>query len=199
MSTRDYLELLSTYKQKRLFRTVDFATLLNRDMPSVRVELSRLVSRGMLSRASKGLYLNPYNPPTQEELAMVLKSPAYISMESALARQGILSQSPFTATLVTTGSTGIVDAMNTRFEYHHLQPAWFTGYHRRESYDMAEPEKAVCDLVYLRYRRTRELSEDRMRSLLDDMDLMELHKVPLRRYVRLMHLEDSFRQLEIAL
>jgi len=130
---------------------------------------------------------------------MVLRSPAYISMESALARHGILSQSPFTLTLVTTGSTGTVDAMNTRFEYHHLQSAWFIGYHRRDTYDMAEPEKALCDLVYLRYRRTRELSEDRMRSLLDDMDLAELHKVPLRRYVRLMHLEDSFRQLQIAL
>jgi predicted transcriptional regulator of viral defense system len=197
MSTRDYLDLLNTYKQKKLFRTVDFATLLNRDMPSVRVELSRLVSRGMLSRVSKGFYLNPYNPPTQEELAMVLKSPAYISMESALARHGILSQSPFTMTLVTTASTGTVDAMNTRLEYHHLQSAWFIGYRRRDTYDMAEPEKALCDLVYLRYRRTRELSEDRMRSLLDDMGLMELHKGPLRRYVRLMRLEDSFRQLQI--
>ena len=38
-----------------------------------------------------------------------------------------------------------------------------------------------------------------MRSLLDDMDLGELHKVPLRRYARLMRLEDSFRQLEIQL
>jgi len=199
MSTRDYLDLLSTWKQKKLFRTVDFATLLSRNMPSVRVELSRLVSRGMLSRASKGLYLNPYNPPTQEELAMLLKPPAYISMESALARHGILSQSPFTMTLVTTGSTGTVDAMNTRFEFHHLQSRWFIGYHGREAYDMAEPEKALCDLVYLRYRRTRELSEDRMRSLLDDMDLAELHKVPLHRYVRLMRLEDSFRQLQIAL
>jgi len=199
MNTRDYLDLLSTWKQKKLFRTVDFATLLSRDMPSVRVELSRLVSRGMLSRVSKGLYPNPYNPPTQEELAMALKSPTYISMESALARQGILSQSPFTMTLVTTGSTGTVDAMNTRFEYHHLQSAWFIGYRRCDAYDMAEPEKALCDLVYLRYRRTRELSEDRMRSLLDDMDLAELYKAPLRRYVRLMHLGDSFRQLQIVL
>jgi predicted transcriptional regulator of viral defense system len=199
MSTHDYLDLLSTYKQKKIFRTVDFATLLGRDMTSVRVELSRLTSRGMLSRASKGLYLNPYNLPTQDEMAMILRSPAYISMESALARQGILSQSPFTMTLVTTGSTGTVDAMNTRFEYHHLQSAWFAGYRRRDTADMAEPEKALCDLVYLRYRRTREFSEDRMRSLLDDMDLTELHKVPLRRYVRLMRLEDSFRQLEIQL
>jgi predicted transcriptional regulator of viral defense system len=199
MNTHDYLDLLNTWKQKKIFRTVDFATLLSRDMPSVRVELSRLTSRGMLSRASKGLYLNPYNLPTQDEMAMILRSPAYISMESALARQGILSQSPFTLTLVTTGSTGTADAMNTRFEYHHLQSAWFAGYRRRDTADMAEPEKALCDLVYLRYRRTREFSEDRMRSLLDDMDLAELHKAPLRRYVRLMRLEDSFRQLEIQL
>lgn len=199
MTTRDYLDLLSTYKQKKIFRTVDFATLLGRNMPSVRVELSRLVARNMLTRACKGLYLNPYNPPTQEELAMVLRSPAYISMESALARQGILSQSPFTMTLVTTGSTGTVDAMDTRFEYHNLQPPWFIGYHRRDTYDVADPEKALCDLVYLRYRKKSELGEERMRSLLDDMDLGELHKVPLRRYVRLMRLEDSFRKLELQL
>lgn len=198
MSTHNYLDLLSTWKQKKIFRTVDFATLLGRDMPSARVELSRLTSRGMLTRASKGLYLNPYNPPTQEELAMVLRSPTYISMESALARHGILSQSPYTMTLLTTGSTGTVDALNTRFEYHHLQSAWFIGYHRRDTYDVAEPEKALCDLIYLRYRRTREFSEDRMRSLLDDMDLAGLHKAPLRRYVRLMRLEDSFRKLDIA-
>jgi predicted transcriptional regulator of viral defense system len=199
MSTRDYLDLLGTYKQKKVFRTVDFATLLGRDMSSVRVELSRLATRGMLTRASKGLYLNPYNPPTQEELAMVLKSPSYISMESALARQGILSQSPFTLTLVTTGSTRTVDAMNARFEYHHLQSTWFIGYRRHDVYDMAEPEKALCDLVYLRYRWSRELSEDRMRSLLDDMDFGELRKAPLRRHVHLMRLEDSFQQLGITL
>jgi predicted transcriptional regulator of viral defense system len=198
MSTRDYLDVLRSYKQKKLFRTVDFATLLSRGMPSVRVELSRLVAGGMLTRIAKGLYLNPYNPPTQEELAMSLASPAYISMESALARHGILSQSPFTLTLVTTGSTGTMNAMDTRFEYHHLQSAWFVGYRRRETYDMAEPEKALCDLVYLRYRRTRELSKDSMRSLLDDMALADLHKLLLRRYVRLMRLENSFRNLEIG-
>ncbi|MHB8107362.1 MAG: type IV toxin-antitoxin system AbiEi family antitoxin domain-containing protein [Candidatus Cryosericum sp.] len=199
MSTLDYLDLLSTYKQKKIFRTVDFATLLGRNMPTARVELSRLVTRGLLDRPSKGLYLNPYNPPTQEELAMVLRSPAYISMESALARHGILSQSPFTMTLVTTSSTGTIDAMKTRFEYHNLQSPWFIGYHRSDTYNIAESEKALCDLVYLRYRRKRELSEERMRSLLDDMNLDELHKVPLRRYAHLMHLEDDLRQLQIPL
>ncbi len=38
-----------------------------------------------------------------------------------------------------------------------------------------------------------------MRSLLDDMDLAELHNVPLCRYVRLMHLEKSFLRREIQL
>ncbi len=126
---------------------MDFATLPGRDMSTVRVELSRLVTRGLLERASKGLYLNACNLPTQEELAMVLRSPTYIGMESALARQSILSQSPFTLTLITTGPTGTVDAMSTRFEYHHLQAAWFTGYRRRDTYDMAEPEKALRDRI----------------------------------------------------
>lgn len=199
MSTHDYLNLLSTYKQKKVFRTVDFATLLHRNMATVRVELSRLVAQGMLDRVIKGFYLNPYNLPTQEELAMVLRSPAYVSMESALARQGILSQSPFTLTLVTTAATGTIMAQATRFEYHHVQPSWFTGYSQMDDCSMAEPEKALCDLVYLRYSKRRELSEERMRSLLDDMDLTMLHKTPLRRYARLMHLEHSFRALQMSL
>jgi hypothetical protein len=33
----------------------------------------------------------------------------------------------------------------------------------------------------------------------DAYNMAELHKAPLRRYVRLMRLEDSFRQLQIPL
>jgi len=47
---------------------------------------------------------------------------------------GVSSQSPVAMTPVTTGSTGTVDAINTRFEYHHLLSTWFVGYRRRDTF-----------------------------------------------------------------
>ena len=56
---------------------------------TVRVQLSRMVSRGVLTRIRQGLYANPFSLPSVDEVAMVLRSPAYISIESALARHSV--------------------------------------------------------------------------------------------------------------
>jgi len=188
MSADRYLELFRTYRSKKLFRTADFPTLLDRDYRSVRVELSRLVARGLFSRVAKGWYANPFNPPSPDDLAMVLRSPAYLSLEAALARHGVLSQSPSSMTLVTTDLPRTFLAMGTTFEYHHIKPAYFTGFSRAGCLDMAEPEKALADLIYLRHVRSRELDRGRLRSLLDDMDLELLRRRKLRRLARLMRI-----------
>ncbi len=195
MSVNRYHKLFSDHRRKKLFRTADFVTLLGGKERSVRVELSRLAARGLIERISKGLYANPYNRPSPEEVAMVLRSPAYISLEAALARQGILSQSPTTLTLVTTDLPYTFHALQRTFEYHHIQRPYFTGFRHEGSFDMAHPEKALLDLIYLRFCRTRELDEQRTRSLIDDMDLGLLDRRRLRRYVRLMKMKKTMERL----
>ncbi len=161
----------------------------------MRVELSRLAARGLVERISKGLYANPYNRPSPEEVAMVLRSPSYFSLEAALAREGILSQSPTTLTLITTDLPYTFHALDRTFEYHHIQRPYFTGFRDQGSFDLAHPEKALLDLIYIRHLRTRELDEERTRSLLDDMDLGLLDHRRLQRYVRLMKMKKTMDRL----
>ncbi len=143
----------------------------------------------VLTRIRQGLYANPFSPPSVDEVAMALRSPAYISLESALARHGVLSRSPVTITLVTTGQPYVFHAMDLVFEYHHIKRQIFTGFERQGACLLAEPEKALADLVYLRHRRRRQLDTERLRSLLDDMDLDLLNRDRLAHYAQGMKLE----------
>ena len=191
MSLDRYLALFGEHRQKKTFRPSDFETLLAAPAATVRVQLSRLVSRGVITRISKGVYANPFNPPTIDEVSMVLKTPAYLSLETALARHGVLSQSPVAVTLVTTGPPRTFHAMGRAFEYHHIKRQYFVGFERRNSVALACPEKALADLAYLRVRHTRELSTERLHSLLDDMDLDLLDRERLARFAALMRLNPA--------
>ncbi|MBN2493252.1 MAG: type IV toxin-antitoxin system AbiEi family antitoxin domain-containing protein [Deltaproteobacteria bacterium] len=190
MSADRTLRMLRQYRTKQLFRLADFATLLGTEERTLRVELSRLVARGLVERVSHGLYANPFNPPGPDELAMALKTPAYLSLESALSRRGVLSQDPAAYTLVTTAGTYTFESRGRVFEYHHIQRAYFTGYTREGTLLLAEPEKALADLVYLRHARTRELGAERLASLVEDMDLNRLRPGGVRRYARMMGVEE---------
>jgi len=194
VSVDRYHKLFTDYRSKKLFRTADFVTLLGARKNTVRVELSRLAARGLIVRIAKGLYANPYNPPSPEEVAMVLRSPAYISLETALARHGILSQSPVTITLITTDLPFTFHALQRTFEYHHIQRPYFTGFRDQGAFNLACPEKALLDLVYLRFCRTRELGERRLRSLIEDMNLGLINRRSLRRYVRLMKMQKAMER-----
>lgn len=75
-----------------------------------RTAMSRHVRQGVLQRLSPGLYLNPYaTPPANaaELLASYLRPDDffYLSLESALHEFGWISQVPFVATFMTTGSS----------------------------------------------------------------------------------------------
>src|SRR3989338_1344981 len=57
--------------------------------------------RGMLKRGGKGCYSLTWAVPTVYELAAAVYIPSYLSLESALAYHGVLSQAPARVTSVT--------------------------------------------------------------------------------------------------
>ncbi len=115
---------------------------------------------------------------------MVIRRPCYISLEYALSRQGLLSQNVFTITLVTTQLPYTYRSDDTIFEYHQLKRALFWGYQREGTVLMAKPEKALLDLIYIRYTRGTALNRDSLDSLIDDMYLEELDREKLQRYAK---------------
>ncbi|GFP37385.1 hypothetical protein HKBW3S44_01065 [Candidatus Hakubella thermalkaliphila] len=107
---------------------------------------------------------------------MVLRHPSYISLEYALAKEGILSQTVFTITLITIKLPYTFNFNGTTFEYHQIARRLFWGYRLDGRANVAWPEKALLDLIYIRHLKTRKLSATRLHSLLEDMYLQELDR-----------------------
>jgi len=100
---------------------------------------------------------------------MILRVPCYLSMEYALSRQGILSQRVSTFTLMTTQKPYIYQKGEMIYEYHQLNRSLFWGYKQDGDILVAEVEKALMDLIYIRIVHSKQLSIEQLSSLLDDM------------------------------
>ena len=138
----------------------------------------------MISRVTRGWYANPFNPPSREEVSMILRVPCYLSMEYALSRQGILSQRASTFTLMTTQKPYLYQKGEVVYEYHQLQRSLFWGYKQDGDILVAEVEKALMDLIYIRIVRSKQLSIEQLHSLLDDMYLEDIDVNKLKKDVK---------------
>ena len=92
MKVDEWLDLFRQNRGKSLFSLSDLVLLTGDQRPSLSVQLSRLVASGVIERPARGWYANPFAFPSDEEVAMVIREPSYLSMEYALSREGILSQ-----------------------------------------------------------------------------------------------------------
>lgn len=189
MSTKTFIDLFQKHPEMTVFHLADFSLLLNKHQETLRVELNRLKKRGLVTHLANGYYANPFHPPSLDYVAMVLKKPSYISMEIALNKFGILPQTVYLYTMVTTQLPYQYEAMDTIFEYHQIQANSFFGF--RETAPqvyMAEPEKALLDLIYLRYYKQKKSNRYVTLSLLDNMDFNTLKQSKLIRYAKDMNL-----------
>jgi predicted transcriptional regulator of viral defense system len=139
-------------KLSQLFRYAD----VEKYTGNANVFLTRALKNGLIERIARGVYINAFlkNRPEIEDVACFLRTPSYISCEWALNRHGILLQSPLVCTVLTL-STAVGLARNVQYggatiEFSHLAARLFTGFETREGYNMALPEKALLDTIYLR-------------------------------------------------
>ena len=118
--------------------------------------LSRAAKKGWVHRLSRGYYVNAFLKgwPVAEEVGCFLRTPAYISGEWALHKHGLLLQVPQTCTVITlqssVGQSRSVEYQGITFEFSRIVSTLFFGFTREGRYDLATPEKALLDLLYLR-------------------------------------------------
>ena len=179
MKIEEWLEFFKKNKNKKLFSTSDLQTLTGEKKPSMSVQLSRLVRSGLIEHPVRGWYINPFKTPTNEELAMVIRNPSYLSMEYALSKHNVLSQRVYTFTLVTTKLPYSFNTNDHIFEYHQVKKVLFWGYTTHNNINTADPEKALLDLIYIRAVKGRTSDHSFLRSLLDDMYLEDLDRKKL--------------------
>ncbi len=156
--------------------------LTDENKNSLSVQLSRRVDSDVVKRVVKAWYENPFNPPGPQEVAMVIRYPSYLSMEYVLSKNDILSQIVYTLTLVTTKKP--YSYGDGEFEYHQVKKSLFFEYEKHDSVLITYSEKALLDLLYIRYVKTNELDTRALLSLADDMYLMDLDKGRLTDYLK---------------
>jgi predicted transcriptional regulator of viral defense system len=181
----EWLDLFRGNRGKRLFSLSDLVLLTGDRRSSLTVQLSRLVSSGVIERPARGWYANPFALPSDEEVAMIIRRPSYLSMEYALSRHGVLSQQARVLTVVTTRLPYTFRSGDTVFEYHQVKRSLFRGYRSEGEVLVAEPEKALLDLVYVRHVRGRDMARKALDSLVDDMYLEELDAMRLHQHAKL--------------
>ena len=143
-------------KEKKifLFTSLDVKRIFSISKIATTFLLHRYAKQGLIMRLKKGLYLFPEAGVPDFYIANKLYEPSYISLETALSYYGIIPETVYEITSVTTKATRRFKVKDKIFSYRSLKKEVFTGYsghqQRGSTFLMAEPEKAFVDLCYLK-------------------------------------------------
>ena len=150
-------------KQIGYFSLYDALRLFPTHAAGIYKILSRKVGEGKLIHLKRNLYCLPDGLPNEYLLANILYQPSYISLEFALSHYGLIRETVYEITSVTTKPTRQFTVTNRAFTYHTIRQYAYTGYvpTRQENYTIliATKEKALADYLYFAYRQHRPVNE----------------------------------------
>jgi predicted transcriptional regulator of viral defense system len=134
--------------------------------------LGRWVQKGYLIKLRNGYYsFNEYigTPNIQLFFGNRMYRPSYISLHTALAFHGLIPESISQITSISTLKTAKFYNTIGTFSYKNVKPQLFFAYEQlafpgEKTIMMANPEKAIIDLLYIYpfYNNEHELSELRL-------------------------------------
>ncbi|WP_043584135.1 type IV toxin-antitoxin system AbiEi family antitoxin domain-containing protein [Geminisphaera colitermitum] len=139
------------------FATRDVAALLKVSPANASVILSRLARGGFVQRLARGHWTQG-SPGGREVAAEQLAAPfpAYVSLQSALFRHGLIEQIPAVLYVATLGRARRVSTPLGAISFHRLPAELFGGFETTpDGAKMATAEKALFDLLYLAPTRSR--------------------------------------------
>jgi hypothetical protein len=144
--------IFEIYNNSRtVFRINDIALLLGSEKdPSLRKKLHYYVQSGKLLNPRKGFYAKEgYNPA---ELACLLYTPTYISLEYVLQQAGIIFQYDSAITNISYLSRE-TEIDNCSFRYRQIKGEILTNTSgiilNKNNINIASPERAFLDMLYL--------------------------------------------------
>jgi predicted transcriptional regulator of viral defense system len=152
---------VSTIKQKNIsiFSVHDVRALFGVSAVAAASLLHRYKRRGFIVQIKRGLYVFPDAVPSDVLVANRLYSPSYVSLEFALSYHGVIPETVYEITSVTTKATRRFETLGKIFSYRTIKKAAYTGYDIHKQRDMgfaiADAEKAFVDANYLRLKRAQ--------------------------------------------
>ena len=143
--------LFTIYNNKRTVYTFSNIALLTGESNAAKLsnKLNYYVHSGKLLNPRKGIYAkNNYNP---EELACLLYTPSYISLEYVLQKAGVIFQYDEKITAVSYLSRTVEIDKNV-YQYRKIKNEILidmSGIIRSNNLNIATPERAFLDVMYL--------------------------------------------------
>ncbi len=150
-----------------LFTSADVAAATGATGPEVSRLLARLDAQGTVTKVMRGLWAGPWHPMFSPylvvgHLADVWQAPAYVTGTTALHLHGILSQIPREIHVATRDQHAPLDTRVGHYVFHRLDPDLLGGDRpgdRWGRFQLATPEKALFDLLYLGLHQGRRWSD----------------------------------------
>ncbi len=165
----------------KIFTPLEFKRVFPKSQDQIHYFLEAQAQQGLFIRLKKGLYALKTDLPGDEEIANALYKPSYLSFEYAMARYGIIPESPYNLTSATTNPTREFSTNNQAFFYFTIKQDAYTGYYLDarggRKILIAEPEKALADYLYFVSLGQRSWNDRFNVSKLDKDKLMEYAKL----------------------
>lgn len=153
--------------EKPFIRDQDL-NILFQEKPSKRYDTVKYaLSKGFLIHLRRGLYLigPPYGKGQCDpfEVAQVIYGPSYISFESALSYHGWIPEAVYHTTCACVKRAKIFETPIGGFRYFHTPNDHFflnvTIVEEKSSFIMAEPWKAIADMIYSSKKQWQSLED----------------------------------------
>ena len=130
MNRNHLLQVLTDWdrRERCVYTLGDLARLFPEDAPAtLQAGVERQVRAGVLKRACRGVYVYPlgrsFGADVIERVAAALRRSEYnyVSLESALSEYSIISQVPFSLTVMTTGRGSSIRTRYGAIEFTHTE------------------------------------------------------------------------------
>ncbi len=147
--------LLLNGSPKSVLSTKDIANLLSINKESANVTAARYTRKGLLIRLKRDFYIpvnifEKFNEKDFFQAANIIQVPSYISLISALSYYNISTQQfQNVYESIAVKRTKNVNVRNIEFNFYLVKKNFYTGFTLEDNFFIAEPEKALADIVYL--------------------------------------------------
>ena len=158
-----------------IFTPREFRDVFGVKKNTVSLYLKRNLKSGLFIKLRNGFYMLKDSRPSFYFIANRLYQPSYVSLEKALAHYGIIPETIYSITSITTKPTREFKTPQGIFSYQRIKKEAFIGYGPKEingtTVFFAEPEKALADYLYF--------VDLKKISLNDRLDLKDIKKTKL--------------------
>lgn len=165
--------------------------------------LRSLEQGGLVRRLRRGLWaLDPNIKPGVVPPFLTAPFPAYVSLQSALYRHGLIEQIPRQVFVASLDRTRRIETTLGTYRVHHIDPEVFGGFAGTEETGyLARPEKAIFDTIYVRaaHRGQAHFPELTLPADFNDSELGEwTDRITAKRLRTLVsrHLDEALRHAE---